>query len=530
MHIRHRTRRSPLGAAILASALLAMSTAASADQVLRVATHAGLTSLDPIWTSAYITRNHGYLVFDTLFAMDDAFEIQPQMVETWTVTDDGLTYTFTLREGLTWHDGDPVTPEDCIASIRRWGERDPLGRRLMTHVDSIEPMDDRTFSIKLSAPYARVITSLAKLDSNTPFMMKREHARAGSTKELTKMVGSGPFRFDEAAWERGKTAAYVRNDAYVPRSEPASGTAGGKVANVDRIEWIYYAKPKAAQRALRRGKIDIWESPPPTALTRLQRDDNIVVNVLDPVGFQGSIRMNHRRPPFNDANVRMAFALAVDQQAYLEAIVGQASEGAYTACPSFFTCSGEPVLDGSENLAAVDLERAKALLAASDYDGEPIVLMNPKDFPALAAAAKVTKRTLAQIGMKVRMQAVSWGELSERRAKQGARDGWHLFPTAFNGLTAASPLTNIGIRTGKDAWFGWPSDEDVPALIEAYADAANPAAQREALASLSRRLFEVLPYINIGQWSSPIAHRKAVSGLLTSPVPVYWNVTKTKGG
>ena len=521
---RNRTRRAPLGAAILAGALLAMSTAASADQVLRVATHAGLASLDPIWTTAYITRNHGYMVYDTLFAMDESFEVKPQMVDTWEVTDDRLAYSFTLRDGLAWHDGDPVTPEDCIASLRRWGERDPLGRRLMTHVESLDGVDDRTFVIKLSRPYARVLASLAKLDSNTPFMMKREHAEVPASTEITEVVGSGPFRFVAEEWKPGERVVYSRNEAYVPRSEPASGTSGGKVANVGRVEWLYYPKPRDAQRALTKGRVDIWESPTPGATRRLERDDAIVVAALDPVGFQGSIRMNHQRPPFDDPNVRLAFAHAVDQREYLEAITG--AEGFYNACPSFFTCSGTPVLDGSEPLATVDLDRAKELLAASDYQGERIILMNPKDFPHLAAASKVTARTLKRIGMKVRVQNVRWKELSERRANKSKRKGWHLFPTAFAGLTAASPLTNIGIRTGEEAWFGWPSDTQVPVLIEAYAEASDTSAQREVLARLHERLFEVLPYINIGQWSAPMAYRKELQGLLTSPVPFYWNVTK----
>ena len=519
--------RTTLRAALATAALLGLSGGASAETVLRVATHAGLSSLDPVWTTAYITRNHGYMVYDTLFAVDETFEVRPQMVDTWEVSDDGLTYTFHLRDGLTWHDGDPVTAKDCTASIERWGTRDALGQRLMRHVESLDARDDRTFTIKLSRPYARVLASLGKLDSNTPFMMKREHAAVSASTELTDVVGSGPFRFVADEYEPGKTAVYVRNEAYVPRSEPASGTAGGKVANVDRVKWRYYRMPNDARKALRRGKVDIWENPTPAVLAKLARNDDIAVEVLDPVGLQGSLRMNHQRPPFDDPKVRLAFAYAVDQREYLEAIVGAGAEDRYDACRSFFTCAGEPVLAGSEALATVDLDRAKALLDASSYQGERVVLMNPKDFAHLAAAAEVTAKTLRRIGMKVKVDKVSWNQLSERRANRGKRRGWHVFPTAFNGLTAASPLTNIGIRTGDDAWFGWPSDPAVPALIEAYAEAGDPRAEREALTRLSERLFEVLPYINFGQWSAPVAYRKAVSGLLTSPVPVYWNVTKS---
>ena len=396
-----RTLHTALRVVLMTTALLTIAGTASAERILRVATHAGLSHLDPIWTNAYITRNHGYMIYDTLFAMDESFEIQPQMVDRWSVSEDGLVYTFTLRDGLTWHDGDPVTAHDCIASIKRWATRDPLGGRLVGYVDGFDALDDRTFVINLSRPYARVLASLAKLGSTTPFMMKREHAQLGASTELTEMVGSGPFRFVTDEWKPGKTAVYARNEAYVPRSEPASGASGGKIAKVDRVEWIYYRKWTHARKALITGKIDIWENPPPAATQLLKGDNSIVIEALDRVGKQGWIRMNHLRPPFDDPKVRLAFVHAVDQREYLDAIVG--TEEFYDACPSFFTCSANPpVLAGSEPLATVDLDRAKALLKASSYRGETIVLMNPRDFHALAAASKVTARTLRRIGMKVR--------------------------------------------------------------------------------------------------------------------------------
>ena len=523
----NRIPNAALRALLMTAALLTFSTTAAAEKILRIATHAGLSGLDPIWTTAYITRNHGYLIYDTLFALDEDFQVQPQMVDSWEVSDDEQTYTLTLREGLAWHDGDPVTPDDCIASIKRWGERDPLGKRLLSHASNIEATDDRTFVIELARPYARVIESLAKVDSNVAFMMKAEHAETPASTELAAAIGSGPFRFAPGDYKPGEFAAYLRNDAYAPREEPPSGTAGSKVVKVDRVEWHYHRKPADALRALSSGKVDIWESPTPDALKRIRRDDAIVLAALDSVGFQGSLRINHQRSPFNDPRVRQALAHAVDQNKYLDAIVGSGTEAFRDACPAFFTCSKDPVLEGSEALAGVDLDQAKELLREAGYKRERIIILNPKDFHHLDAAARVTADTLKRIGMRVKVQNVSWRKLTERRANRGKRNGWHLFPTAFNGITAASPLTNIGIRTGKDAWFGWPSDPAVPKLTEAYADAPDAASQREALSRLSTRLFEVMPYINFGQWSTPVAYRREVSGLLASPVPVYWNVAKT---
>src|SRR6187401_2018601 len=120
-----------------AAALTLPCGAASAETTLKVVMHSDVKIVDPIWTTAYITRNHGYMVYDTLFAMDEKGEIKPQMVEKYDESADKKTYTFTLREGLLWHDGKPVTADDCIASIRRWGAKDALGQKLMTFVESM---------------------------------------------------------------------------------------------------------------------------------------------------------------------------------------------------------------------------------------------------------------------------------------------------------------------------------------------------------------------------------------------------------
>ena len=524
---RWQTTRTNLIAAAAAIALSIGWLTASAGETLRVATEAGLKGTNPFWTTAYITRNHGYMVYDTLFALDEAFEVQPQMVDTWTVSEDSRIYTFTLREGLTWHDGDPVTAEDCIASIKLWGERDSLGRRLARAIRSLDVVDERTFSLTLVQPKTDVLEALAKLSSNVPFMLKAEHATKNAFSALDEVVGSGPFRFVAREWKPGKKAVYARNEAYVPREEPASGAAGGKVVKVDRVEWIRYSKPSRARKALLAGKIDIWEAPPGAELRRLQGREDIVVQALDQVGKQGWIRMNHLRTPFSDPKVRLAFLYAVDQEEYLRAITTWKDH--YEACPGFFTCKGaNATLAGSEPLATVDIERAKALLGESSYAGEKVVLMKPKGFHSLAAAADVTAQTLQRIGMRVDVQEVNWGTLTERRALKGkaGKKGWHLFPTSFEALDAASPLTNIGVSSGDGAWFGWPKDPLISAMIESYEGKVDAAKRQASLVKLHQRLFEGIPYVNFGQWFGPTAWRKEVSGLLESAIPLYWNISK----
>lgn len=231
-----RLRRTAFAAALAVPlAFGALAGTAFAQTTLRVIPHADLKNLDPIWTTAYITRNHGYMIYDTLFSMDENFEVQPQMVDTWTQSEDGLTWEFTLRDGLTFHDGAPVTSEDVIASLERWGARDGMGQQLMSATESMEAVDDKTFRLTLSEPFGLVLESLGKISSNVPFIMPARVAATDPFEQIKDFTGSGPFVFEADEWVPGNTVVYTKFEDYVPREEPVSAAAGGKVAKVDRV-------------------------------------------------------------------------------------------------------------------------------------------------------------------------------------------------------------------------------------------------------------------------------------------------------
>src|ERR687892_1648108 len=255
------TLKKTLIGAMAGGLMLAMAGTAAAQSTLRVVMHSDLKIVDPIWTTAYISRNYGYMVYDTLFALDENLEIQPQMVDSYQISDDNLTYTFTLRDGLLWHDGQPVTSEDAIASIERWGAKDSMGQLLMTFVDSMKAMDDRTFAMQLKEPYGLVLLSLAKPSSNVPFIMPKRIAETPASEQISEYVGSGPFVFERNEWEPGNKAVFTKFADYKPRDEPPSWAAGGKVAKVDRVEWIWIPDHQTAVNALINGEIDVIESP-----------------------------------------------------------------------------------------------------------------------------------------------------------------------------------------------------------------------------------------------------------------------------
>ena len=264
MLMSHDFSRSVLtkGRSMMAAALLAASTAivpagtALAQETEIVAVmHSGLRVLDPIITTAHITRNHGYMIYDVLLGQDENFAPQPQMAE-FTVSDDGLTYTFTLRDGLVFHDGAPVTAADAVASLERWGKRDSGGQLIFDVTESLEATDDKTITWTLASPFGPLLDIISKQSAVPPFIMPARVAATSADEAITEYIGSGPFIFVESAFEPGVSVVYEKFDGYVPRDEPASWMAGGKVVNVDRVRWTAMPDAQTAVNALASGEID----------------------------------------------------------------------------------------------------------------------------------------------------------------------------------------------------------------------------------------------------------------------------------
>jgi peptide/nickel transport system substrate-binding protein len=520
-----------LGAAalLLAALVSGAALAQSSGKTIRFIAQADLRSLDPIWTTAYITRNHGYMVYDTLFAMDKDLKPQPQMVESWKVSEDKLTYTLTLRSGLKWHDGAPVLPADCIASIARWGKRDPLGQKFMDAVDKMSAVDDKTFTIQLKAPFPLTLEALGKLSNNTPFMMPERIAKTDAFQQITDATGSGPFKFVKEEWVPGNKAVYVKNADYVPRKEPPSFAAGGKVVKVDRVEWLYIPDAATAAAALNAGEADWYEQPPTDILPVFKANKDVVVANVDPLGSHGILRFNHLQPPFNNVKMRQAVMALVDQRDYMHAVAGD--EKNWQVCAAMFVC-GTPLATnagGEQLLKGPDLAKAKQLIAEAGYKGEKVVLMSATDQSIVHNQALVTAEILRQAGLNVDFQANDWGTLITRRAGKDPveKGGWSIFHTWVVAPDLLSPALNNPIRTnGEKAWFGWPQDETVEKLRDEWFKAPDLASQQKMAAEVQKAAYAVVPYVPTGQFLIPTAYRKSLSGIIVAPVAFLWNVEK----
>ncbi|MBN9062667.1 MAG: ABC transporter substrate-binding protein [Rhizobiales bacterium] len=526
--LEHLTRK--LARAALAGALITGATAASAETVLRIKMVGDLKQIDPIWTSNFPVRDMAYLVWDTLFAMDKDYKVQPQMVGKYDVSADGKTYTITLRDGLKWHDGGDVTSEDCIASLERWMTRDPLGGELKKYLDRFESVDAKTFKLMLKEPWGLTLTALAKPSSYVPFMMPARLARTPADKEITQPIGSGPFMMKMDEWQPGAKAVYVKNPNYAPRSEPASFMAGGKIAKVDRIERIHIPDEVSAVNALLAGEIDYMEGVPPDMLPLIERSKDVEMMIRDPLGKSVQVVLNHTQPPFNNIKIRQAVQYALSQKDFQEAYFGDRTK-LYKICPAIFFCGAPYETDvNSERYMHQDFEKAKALLKEGGYDGTPIVVLHQSDQKEFDDYMTVAVQALRKAGFVVDDQRIEAAQVFARRASKApaAQGGWHIFSTGWGGVDLMNPATNVFVTGACDkAWFGWPCDEELQKLRASFFAATTDDQRKQIAIKLQARANEIVTFIPMGQNFIVGARSKKLQGLLDGPVSSFWNATKS---
>jgi peptide/nickel transport system substrate-binding protein len=515
---------------LLTALVLAMP--AQAANTIRAVMHSDLRVIDPGFTTAYITRDHGYMVYDTLLATDANFKVQPQMAD-WKVSDDKLIYTFTLRDGLKWHDGTPVTTEDCVASLKRWGKVDSMGQKLMDFTASIEAADARSIVLKLKEPYGLVLESIAKVSSYVPFMMPKRLAETPPDKQIPDQIGSGPFKFVASEFQPGVKAVYEKNKDYIPRKEAPSWTAGGKIAKVDRVEWITMPDAQTAVNALQSGDIDFLEITPWDLLPVLEANKEIKIEVLNKLGYQAIGRMNFLHPPFDNPKVRRAVFMAINQKDFMDAMVG--NDKYFVLCGALFVC-GTPLETGTGSDVLVKgsgMAEAKKLLKESGYDGTPVVLMAPTDVVTLRTQPIVAAQLLRQAGFTVNVQAMDWQSVVSRRGSQKPpqEGGWNLFFTNVIAADLMNPIVNLQIngKGKKGGWFGWPDDAKIEALRDSFARSSSPDDQKTIATAIQTEAYDQVIYIPVGQYRVAASWRKSLSGVLEGPAtPVFWNVDKSE--
>lgn len=526
------SRRGLLLAIAAATALPAPAVLAqgAAARSVRFVPQADLAVLDPLATTAYVTRNHALMVHDTLYGLDGSLRPSPQMVEGHLVEDDGRRWTFRLREGLLFHDGEPVRARDCVASIRRWSRRDPLGQLLAARTERMAATDDRSFEIRLSRPFGPMLDALGKLAAPICAIMPERLALTDPWQAVTEVVGSGPFRFRADERVAGARAVYERFAAYRPREGGApSWTAGPKVAQIDRVEWHMIPDPSTAAAALLRGEVDWWERPDFDLLPLLRRSRDLVIETTPELGTVSICRLNHLHPPFDNPAIRRAVLRAVAQADFMNAVAGS-EPGAWQDGVGIWP-PGTPLASdaGMEAiLAPRDIGRAREAIRQAGYRGERVVSLVSTDFPAGKAAGEVGADLFRRLGLNLDHVATDFATVVQRRASREPveRGGWSCFYTGFATLDLLDPGVHQLVRGGGErAWFGWPAIPRMEELAGAWLDAPDLDAQRAIAAEMQRLAFEEVPYLPLGQYVLPTAYRRSLVGVLRGP-PVFWNVRR----
>jgi peptide/nickel transport system substrate-binding protein len=522
--MRRRTLLKAAALAPLAAPAIAQPAKAAA---LRLIPQSNLTVLDPIWTTATVTGNHGYHVFDTLYSADSHLQPKPQMAAGHEVSDDGRIWRIKLREGLRFHDNTPVRSLDCAASLQRWCKRDGLGQLLNAVVEKWATPDDSTLEIRLTKRFPMLLDALAKPDAAVPFIMPERLARTDPMKPVTEMIGSGPYRFLPGDFVSGSLVAYAKFDGYVPRSEAPDWATGAKIAHFPRVEWNVIPDPATASAALQRGEADWWERPLNDLFPEMERNPQIRTMIQDPSGRLSLMRLNHLQPPFNDLRIRRAVLTAVKQEDYMRATIGD-DHSLWRECRSLYVC-GTPYTteDEGRTLMTGDLDAAKKMLEAAGYAGQKVVIISPSDFPVIGPLGDVTAETLKKIGMNVDLQVMDWGTVVQRRTSKEPveKGGWSIFHTTGPAVGYYNPAVSTLVRgQGQSGWYGWWTYQKVEAMVREWLDASDEADQKRLATSIQNLALDEVATVPLGQFFLKTAYRSNITGMLQG-VGVYpWNV------
>lgn len=516
-----------LGAASLVRPALAQGTK---GRSLVFVPYSPLTALDPIWTLSNNTRTHGYLVFDSLYAMDASFEPRPQMAEGASQDDDGATWTITLRSGLKFHDGEPVRAVDCVSSLRRWMRKSPMGQKLDSVTAELTALDDRRLRFRLKQRFPQLLQALASIAPQALIMPERL-ARTDAYTQVSEIVGSGPYRFKMDEWDLGNRAVYERFSDYVPTPDAGDKLfSGPKQVHFDRVEWRMIPDPSTAVAALQSGEVDWYETPSSDFLPILKRSNRLTVETLDPFPTIPALRFNHMQPPFNSKKLRQALLYALDPSDIVQAVAGgdpnywTTEAGVFPPGTPYSSIVGLDPLRGPR-----DLDAAKHLMKEAGYTNQPMRQIAPTDHPAATPISQVVADTVKRLGFNSDLAMSDWGTVIQRRNSREPveQGGWSIFCTAFPWVEIYDPAVHVGLRgNGKDAYFGWPEMPAMEALRDRWFDAPDLTARKAIAEDMQRIAMDEVPFIPLGAYSQPTAYSSSLTDRVKT-APVFWNIRRS---
>lgn len=502
---------------------------AQSGSVLNFINTSDLAYLDPITSTAYSTRNHAFMVYDTLFGMDSDFASHPQMLESYETSDDGLTWTLKLREGLFFHDDTPVTAKDCIASIKRWAARHSFGAPLMEATDSLIAEDDVTIRFDLNKPFALLPEALGNPNPPLCVMMPERLAATDPNLAVEEVIGSGPYRFIGEERVPGALVVYRRFERYVPRSEGTPNfISGPKVAHFDEVRWTTMSDVATGTAALQNGEQDWLETVNADIVSLLDSTPDVKVEVLDRMGEMAMLQINHKQPPFNNPAIRRALWGAIDQVALMQSVVGGDPDLARTPI-GFFSPDSPMASDaGMQHLNAdKTYDQVKQDLIDAGYKGEKVVLIAATENPTYNALAAVMFDVMKKVGLNVELEAMDLATLFARRKNTGPVEegGWSAFPTSWGGNDWLNPAVHVTLRSiGDSGYAGWADIPEIVELRKQWLEAGSLDEQKVICQKMQEVAFDQVPYYPLGNYQKYTGYRTDRLKNLLQGFPIFWNV------
>lgn len=527
-------RRTFLKTSIVSAALGALAAPrrarAQSARTLKYVPYQDLTLLDPIQSPAGATLQHSCMVFDTLYGMDEHYAAQPQMAEGHTIEGDGKIWKITLREGLRFHNNEPVRASDVVASLRRWGQRDSLGLTLMAITDELSALSDRVVQFRLKKPFPLLPDSMGKFGAYYAAIVPEHLAKTPPTQGMPEVVGSGPFRYVAGERVLGSLNVYEKFAGYVPRSGGTpSLLAGPKIVHFDRVEWHTLPDAGTAAAAIQSGEIDWWDQPSNDFLPILRRAPHVVLQLRDIIGSMAKLRPNHTQPPFNNPAIRRALFGAIDQADYMRAVAGEDRAMWRDRC-GFFTPGSPMASDAGLDvlIGPRDLAKVKRNLDAAGYGGEKVVFLAPTDITTSRAISEVAGDMFRRLGMNLDFQARDFGSVVQRIASREPveKGGWSMYPNNAPTVAMSSPAANNYIRAnGPSAIFGWPDSPRLEALRNEWLDTTDLARQQAICREMQLQAFQDVPYYPLGVYFQSTAFRDSLTGVLPG-YSLFYNVRR----
>ena len=491
---------------------------------LRVTSASSIGTLDLTYINSGVGAAISAHLYETLFGLDEGLNPQPQMLRSWSIEPDGLGYTFTLRSGQKFHNGDDFTADDAVASFKRVivpsGDSHPKLKILVPYLpeeDWITKVSDDTFKLTLTDPYCCIVPLLARFGGGV-MMHTEEDAATPHNEPVDGNIGTGPYQFQE--WRQGHKLVLTRFGDYKPRSETGSYMAGAKSAYLDRIEWLEIPDEETKLAGLETGEWDVVDNAGLDFYQRVVDNPDLDVMIGVP-GFQSSlIYMTKPNPDTGEENpmanklMRQAVAAAINAEDMMGSLGPQAL---WQLCGAVFYC-GTPLESdaGTDRYNVQNLETVKRLMEEAGYDGEELVILSPTDYAQLTPLGPVLKPALEKAGFNVSMPTLDWAGVLARLTTPD----WHIMVN-YCGLSACGGvLSNFWLTPGN--FLGaWPNLNE---LAKAYALAGTQEEQLAIIDQIGDRFYDEQPYTILGQWFPITPFQSYVKNLRPGPMPIYSNV------